>query len=56
MQALELFLASRLTFLRTKLAAGDSGDGSSSSALAALLAELAALVQDTVCQVSGLGF
>lgn len=54
LQALELFLASRLSFLRGRLAAGPSeggGEQSGGAPLAALLTELAALVQDTVCQV-----
>ena len=53
-QALDLFLSSRLALLRGRLAAGTDAKGDSSSgALAALLRELAALVQDTICQASG---
>ena len=53
-QALELFLSSRLVLLRARLAAGADAQGDSGgSSLAALLRELAALVQDTICQASG---
>lgn len=53
-QALELFLSSRLALLCARLAAGAAAQGDSSgSSLAALLRELAALVQDTICQASG---